>query len=309
MSEQIGSHTEEVQEQQGLSEGQYNEIMKSFGYDPKSPEEAPKEPEDIEEETEDEEEETPAIEEPKNVRVVRHNKKEVEVPEDQIDELLQKGLALDKERERKTEYEKALQRAAKLAGFDSHEDYLKSLDELEKQAKQREQEQFQELKNQLREEAENAGLDPERVDQWLESHPLMKQAREAISEREKMLQQSKEAEARATIEKQWEELFVKYPELSEAQDAEWLTPEMDAKIKRGYHPLDAYELAHKDKIREKDREKERQSIIKQQRLNKRAASLGNVAPEPDDGVPDAVKGAFAMFGLDPKTAHKFVTKK
>jgi hypothetical protein len=306
MSEQVASHSEDVpDEQKGLSDEQYAEIMSHLGYEAKNPQKAAEETTN-EEEDEDDNTEASATEQTKSVRKVKFNKKEVEIEEGQIDEYLQKGLALDKERERKSELEKALQRAAKLAGFDSHEDYLQSLDKLEEQAKQREKDQFEDLKKQIREDAESAGLDPEKVEQFIENHPLMKQAQEAIAERDKREQESKAAQERSTLEKQWEELFTKYPDLANSDDAEWLTPDMDAKLKRGYHPLDAYELVHRDKILAEERSKGRQAAIKDSRLNKRAAVEKNVSPETDDGVPDVVKGAFKMFGLDPKKAKKFM---
>lgn len=229
------------------------------------------------------EEEPPAIEEqPKNFRTVKHNKKEVEVPEDQIDELLQKGLALDKERERKSEYEKALQRAAKLSGKDSIDDYLASLDKIEEQAKQRELDQFNELKQQLREDVENAGLDPDKVEQFLENHPLMKQAKDAVSKLEKQDGESKVAQERAALEKQWGELFAEHPDLANAEESEWLTPEMDERLKRGYHPLDAYKLAHADKLQTQSKKQLEQKLIKQQHLGTRAEVITQTSSVPDE---------------------------
>src|SRR5438105_4724003 len=57
-------------------------------------------------------------------RVVKFNKEDREVAEEEVDELLQKGLALDKERERRSEYEKALDRVAKQQGYKDHADLI-----------------------------------------------------------------------------------------------------------------------------------------------------------------------------------------
>lgn len=301
--EQIVSHNDNVQENP-LQE-QIDGAMKMFGLD----NEVEQEQEITQAEQDADDNDPPAIEETKNVRKVKFNKQEVEVEEAKVDELLQKGLALDKERERKSEYEKALQRAAKLAGFDSHDEYMKSLDKLEEQAKQREQEQFKELKQQLLDDAVDANLDPEKLEKYLDSHPLFKQAQEAISKAENVDKQSRLAQERVNVEKQWEDLFTKHPDLAKEEDAGWLTPEMDARLKRGLLPIEAYELTHKDRILSDERKKMEQSLIKQQRLNKRAKVEGNVTPEQDDGVPNNVKGAFAAFGLDPNSAKKFMTKK
>ncbi|MEF3306675.1 hypothetical protein [Paenibacillus sp. GYB003] len=318
MSEQIASHSEDAQKDISLDE-KVNSILKDFGIEQKPREEAKTEDtkeqeQDIDQE--DEEKAPPATEEPKPVRKVKFNKKEVEISEDQIDEILQKGLALDKERERKSEYEKALQRAAKLAGFESTEDYLKSLDELEQKAIQREKDQFADLRKQLREDAEAAGLDPDKVEQFLDNHPLLKKAQEAVAQAEKQQQERSTIEQQAELERQWAELFTKYPDLakqSQEGNDEWITPEMQDRIQRGYHPLDAYELANRDKIIESIVEKDRQARLKQQRLNKRSGVLGSEKGEVEEEVDekyrpvaDRVRGAFAAFGMDPKKATNYM---
>ena len=311
MSEVV-SHNDDVQTQEIPLEDRVSGALELFGVTPSGEKETATN--ESEEKEIEQEEEVPVIEQPTNVRKVKYNKQEVEVPEEQVDELLQKGLALDKVREKQSEAEKALQRAAKLAGYEKVDDYLKNLDNIEKEAVKQKQDHLTDLRNQLREEAENAGLDPQRVDEWLDNNPLLAEARKVLDREEQEREAIKQRQAEEMNIKGWEALFQKYPTIAdemdeEGQSAPWLTPEMVERIKRGYDPIDAYELVHRDKLVSSEKEKARQDVLKQQRLNKRAAVEGNVTGEPDDGVPDSVKGAFAMFGLDPSQAKKFISKK
>ena len=309
MSE-VTSHSNEAQEEQkGLSDEQLAEVMQSLGYAPKTQEKADQEPET--EQDEDDEEDAPAKEEPKAVRKVKYNKKEVEIEEDKIDEYLQKGLALDKERERREKSEKALERSAKAAGYDSVEAYIADLDNIEAKATQKQQDAFKELKAKLREEAEENGMDPELFEKYLDEHPLLQQANEVLSKQEKEREAAKQREAEQANVKAWEQLFTKYPDLHEQMSedgasAPWMTEDFISRINRGYDPVDAYELLNKDAIREREREMTRQQVLKQNRLNKRAKVEGNGNSPVEDDVPDNIKAAFAAFGLDPKTAKKFM---
>lgn len=309
MSE-VTSHSNEAQEEQkGLSDEQLAEVMQSLGYAPKTQEKADQEPET--EQDEDDEEDAPAKEEPKAVRKVKYNKKEVEIEEDKIDEYLQKGLALDKERERREKSEKALERSAKAAGYDSVEAYIADLDNIEAKATQKQQDAFKELKAKLREEAEENGLDPDLLEKFLDEHPLLQQANEVLSKQEKEREAAKQREAEQANVKAWEQLFTKYPDLHEQMSedgasAPWMTEDFISRINRGYDPVDAYELLNKDAIREREREMTRQQVLKQNRLNKRAKVEGNGNSPVEDDVPDNIKAAFAAFGLDPKTAKKFM---
>lgn len=310
MSE-VASQSEEVQEQP--LEEKISGAMEAFGLTPQEDKQEEANEEEAQEKLEDESEEPPAIEEPKVFRKVKYNKKEVDVTEDQVDELLQKGLAMDKVREKQSETEKALTRAAKLAGFDKVDDYLSNLDKIENEAVQKQKDHFETLRKELREDAESSGLDPDKVEEYIDNHPLLKQANEVLSrqEAEKSASQQKQTEEARVAG--WKVLFDKYPKLADevsedGSQAPWITPEMQERINRGYDPVDAYELVHGASIREEDRKRTEQSVIKQQRLNKRAKVEGNVEGEKDEGVPDTVKNAFSMFGLDPKTAKKFMKK-
>lgn len=313
MSEQVASHSDEVQ--QGLTDEQYAEIMREFGYG--EPQQEAQQTEQSEEEEElEQSEEPPATEESKKLKV-KYNKQEIEIDEDKVPEYVQKGLALEKEREKKSEYEKALQRAAKLEGFDKVDDYLANLDKIEQQRIKQQEDRFAEQKRLLLEEAENMGMDVEKFSKYLDDHPLFKQAQEVLSKQEQEIQAQKQQKAEQVRVAGWQSLFEKYPdlaqELNDAGEASWLTAEMKSRLDKGYDPIDAYELVHRDKILEDERNRTKQDVIKQQRLNKRAAVEKATAPEVEDDVPekyrgvaDVVKGAFAMFGLDPKSAKKYM---
>lgn len=326
MSEQNASHSVDAQETSGMptevNESIENEIlahMEAFGIQPKQEsqeeqeeqgEEEAKEREAQEEDVQEEKEE-PEASPAKETYRVKFNKEEVEIEPERVPELLQKGLALDKERRKREELEQALQRAAKLAGFDSHEEYLKNLDKIEEEKIKKEQDQFEALRKQLREEAYEAGLDPDKMEQYINNHPLIKQAEQALKERERLEQEQARLKEQEEMTRKWEVLFQKYPKLTESIDengnAPWMTEEMLSRIQRGYDPLDAYELAHRDTILEELRKQAEQELIKKQRLNKRSEvekDTGGADLEPE--VPEELAHAFSLFGLPVKAAKKYV---
>lgn len=311
MSEQLGSHTEESHENEDVKAAfEAFSLLDDDDDTPPTPGKA---------EQESDKSEPPAKEvqpEPKKIKV-KHNKEEIEVDvsDEKLPEYVQKALALDKERERKGQLEKNLERAAKLAGFEKVDDYLSNLDKLEQEAQKRQEDQFKTLRQELREEAESAGLDPDKLDAWLDNHPLLQEAQKAVQER----QQAEQARVQQTAQEQfiskWRDLYDAYPDLLESAKAfeeggtpDWYTPEMQSRIERGYDPRDAYELAHKSTLRERDKQEAQRKAIKDQRLGLRSQvetdANGEIAPE----VPDALASAFSLFGLNPKAAQKYVKK-
>lgn len=266
-----------------------------------------------EEESEDAPPIEPEAEEPepeKKGRTYKYNKEEVFVPEEQVDEYARKGLNYDKVEGRAKEYEAALERTAKLNGFNSHKEYMENLDRLEQEALQHKDNEFNTLKQDMIDQLEAAGYDPEQVSQFIDNHPVLKQAQEVL-EREKQANDAIKAQ-QAEVErvKGWQDLLEKYPhlndEVSEDGTAPWITPEMQSRINKGYDPIDAYELAHRDTISVNQRKLAEQELLKQQRLNKRSAVLGAVKEDLEPAVPKEITDAFALFGLDPKSAKKYV---
>jgi len=319
MSEQTGSHTVGSQEtfiDQTVDEA-VKEALAMFGVEDDT--NVSPETENVTEspaEAQEGQSEAPATEQKREAEKkvyrfklkVDKEEREFEVPEDQIAEYVQKAYVVDRERERRKELHKNLERAARLAGFEKVEDYLANLDRLEQEAKQREESRFQEIREKLREEAEFIGLKPEEIDNWINNHPRIKEA-------ERILRGQQEAERQRAIAVKWQELYNAYPELVESSKAfdeggvpDWFTPEMQALVERGYDPKHAYELAHRDKILEQVTQKAIQKAIKEQRLGLRAQAETNAASETEPEVPDDLATAFAMFGLPKEAARKYVKK-
>ncbi|MFS8215625.1 hypothetical protein [Paenibacillus sp. S29] len=312
--EQITSHSEDVQttETPDTPDVDINAALREFGIIKDEPMGEDQDEPEQDEELEPEDEPPAIADEPKKLRV-KVNKEEIEVDDDQIPELVQKGFGLDKERQRRTEAEQALQRAAKLAGFETADEYLANLDKIEQQAIQKKQDDFDLLKQQLREDAESAGIDPDYLDRYLDAHPLLQQAREVVERESKSQETRKQEEQQEQLLKGWEELFNQHPELvenapAEGEKPEWLTAEMDALIKQGYKPVHAYEVTNRDKFLAAERKRTEQDVIKKQRLNKRSQVVTQASAEMEPEVPQDLASAFAAFNLDPKAAKKYVKK-
>ncbi|MGG4217307.1 hypothetical protein ABEW32_03635 [Paenibacillus jamilae] len=312
--EQPTSHSEDVQttETPDTPGVDINAALKEFGIINDEPMGEEQDVLEQDEELEPEDEPPAIADEPKKLKV-KFNKQEVEIDENQIPEYVQKGLALEKERERRSETEKALERSAKIAGFNSTDEYLANLDKIEQQAVQKRQDDFDYLKQQLREEVENAGLDPDYVERYLDAHPLLQQAKEVMERESKAQELQKQEAQQQQLLKGWEELFNQHPELVENAPAEgerpdWLTSEMDALIEQGYKPIHAFELTNRDKIIANERKRTEQNVIKQQRLNKRAQVEKQAALETEPEVPKELADGFALFGLNPALAKKYVKK-
>lgn len=307
MSEQTGSQTADTQAPEDKNTA-ISEAFEAFGIP------TPQDSEKREQEPDTSLENPPAKEDeesqPQKLKV-KFNKQEIEVDEEKIPELVQKGLALEKERERKTEYQKALDRAARLQGFKDHEEFLANLDKIEADAKKREEDQFKKLRDELRQQAEDAGLDPDKVEEFINNHPLMLEARQIKADNERRAKEEQKLRQQEEINRQWAELYQAYPEIVDDAQAftrgetpSFYTDEMKELVERGYHPLHAYQLAHMDKVKEKVRQAE----IKKQIYNKRSQVETETHEDLEPEVPEALASAFSLFGLDPKRAKKYVQK-
>lgn len=246
---------------------------------------------------------------PKGI-TVKYNGQDVFIPEEEVAVHARKGLNYDKIEGRVKQYESALDRLARQQGYKDHADLLENLDKIEQAAIQKQQDQFDQLKQHLRREAEDAGIDPNVMEQYLDNHPLLKQAREVIERSEQEQQFRRQEQSQQQLLQGWEALFRKYPHLADQVSpdggtAPWLTPEMQARLQRGYDPIDAYELVHRDSILAEERKRTEQSVLKNQRLNKRAQVEGQGTGERQPEVPAELSSAFAAFGLDPKNALKY----
>jgi hypothetical protein len=298
--EVIGSQSDDDQPNEELNQkidASMDEALKAFGIE--------------DEEEKSVNDKTPAIEEVKTETkktIVKFNKEDVEIDDENIPELLQKGLALDKERERKSELEKTLDRAARLAGYNDHTEYAANLDKLEQQQQQKQQTELDTLKNELLDELVEVGnLDRQKAEQYIENHPLFLEGKKAIEERQKAMQQSEQVS-------KWQPLYKAYPELEKAvmdakgQPVDWFTPELATLVSRGNDPLLAYEHLNKDKIQQQTKKATEQRIIKEQQLGLRSRVETNTTPDSEPQVSAELASAFAAFGLPAESAKKYVKK-
>lgn len=298
--EEIQGSQSEDEEIKGVQDEDMDEIMSMFDIEKKS--EVPTPPPAKEE----------AKAEPKMMKV-KHNKEEIEVDvsDEKLPEYVQKALALDKEREKKTEYEKALDRVAKQQGYKDHSDLIANLDKIEQDAQKQKEDEYARLEADLIQEYEDAGGDPEKLKSWLNNNPLLQKARadaEAAKEREATEQQTKDEQE---WNSKWDALYKKYPELRADADSNtftFYTDEMKSRVDRGYDPIDAYELAHRDKIQAQNKSKTEQRIIKEQQLGLRSKVETNSPADNEPQVPTALSSAFAAFGLPADAAKKYVKK-
>lgn len=248
-------------------------------------------------------------EQPKGI-TVKYNGQDVFIPEAEVEAQARKGLNYEKIEGRAKQYESALDRLARQQGYKDHADLIANLDQIEQAAAKQQQDQFDQLKQHLRQEAEDAGIDPNVMEQYLDNHPLIKQAKDVIQRSEQEQEIRQQEQNQQQLLQGWEALFKKYPQLADqvspdGGSAPWLTPEMHTRLQRGYDPVDAYELVHRDSILADERKRTEQSVLKNQRLNKRSQVEGQGKGDLRQEVPTELSSAFAAFGLDPKNAQKY----
>lgn len=308
------SHSEEVEDQQKDIDTEDEQSVRAyysaFGIDYPTDD-------DSEEDTDldDDLDADPAIDQKKSEVpakgvVVKHNGQDVAVEEDKVPEYLQMGLNYNKVKGQKQQYESALDRLARQQGYKDHAELLANLDQIEQQQVQRQKDQFDQLKQRLRQEAEDAALDPDALELYLDNHPILQQARAVLAQSEQVQKERQQETVQQQAVQGWESLFAKYPDLAAQVNADgtgatWLTAEMQAKLQRGYDPVDAYELVHRDSLATVTRKQAEQAVLKQQRLNKRGQTLGAAGAPMETEVPQELKDGFALFGLDPKNASKY----
>lgn len=174
----------------------------------------------------------PATTQESNYFEIKYNKEPVKVSYDEAPDYIQKGMNYDKVNQRATEYEQHLSRVAQLSGYNSHDEFIKALDQAEVQ---RQQEQEQQM-------YEQAGIDPEIFNQLLANHPDMQYAREMRAQEQENRQ----------IQSEVEQLREKFPDLK----PEDLSDELFAtKAQRGVPLLHAYlELNYSKLAQQKEQE-------------------------------------------------------
>lgn len=303
----VDSHIDEPQGDEAVAD--LSTARELFGLPVDEPQEPDDQPADAEQDDEDapDNEESDEAPRDKNGRYVKYNKEDTFVSEEEYDPLLRKGLNYEKVESRAKTYESALDRVAKLSGYKDHAEMLDKLDEIEQRSTQQEIDGFETVKNQLREQAQDGYLDAEAVELFI------KRTEDAVSYKESERQRQEEAQRAQQETEGWKNLFTKYPSLeSRVQDdgegnvsADFLTPEMLDRIGRGYDPVDAYELVHRDNLVAEAKRKTEQQVLKQQRLNKRSATEAPNAGKQETPVSKELQDAFSMFGLPPEAAKKY----
>jgi hypothetical protein len=318
-NQDVTNHSDEEQLDANHSEQEQSvrDYYSAFGID--FPEEGEEDEQDDTEDEDEAEEQPTIVDEPAHHSqgvTVKYNGQEMVISDDEeIKTNVQKGLNYDKLKGESERYTTALDRLAKQHGFKNHAELMDNLDLIEQRQAQHEQNQFDQLKQHLRNEAENAGIDPEVLDNYIDNHPLLQQAKEVLEQNQKAQEARKQQETEQRQIQGWENLFNKYPQLSEQIDqssgsAPWLTQDMLSRIERGYDPIDAYELSNKDAIMVDQRKKAEQAAIKNQRLNKRAAVVKDgQSSDLEEEIPNDVSEAFRLFGLDPSKAKKHIKRK
>lgn len=159
---------------------------------------------------------------------VKYNKEEIDVPYEQATDYIQKGMNYDKVTQRVSDYERSLERIAKITGYTNSEEMIQYLDEVEKQA---EEQRFQEM-----------GIDKETFNSYLSEHPDIQFARQVREE--------KAQEARLASEGQ--ELFAEFPNLKvdEIPQEVWALRET-----KGLSLLDSYlRVNYKSLAQQKEQE-------------------------------------------------------
>lgn len=315
MSDLIASQSEEVQQQQQQQQQVSNDdevraYYEAFGI--QYPE-TQTEGDDHEEDTDLTEQDDLAIDDPEAEQKglqVKYNGQETVVPDEQVKDYVEKGMNYDKIKDRSQQYEVALNRLARQRGFKDHAELLDNLDRIEQEAAQQKLNDFEQLKASLREDADNAGIDPDLLDRYLDKHPLLQQAQEAVQRSQQEQEYRKQEELQQKQLAGWQMLFDKYPDLAEQVDAEtgtaaWMTPDMHARLERGYDPIDAYELVHRDALTAQTRKQAEQAVIKAQRLNKRSQVETNPGGNLEPQAPEELTSAFSLFGIDPKNAQNY----
>lgn len=124
---------------------------------------------------------------------VKYNKEERQVSYDEAPDYIQKGLNYDKVQGKVSEYEQQLNRVAQLSGYQTHDELLAALDDIEQQ--------------QQRAQYEEAGIDPDIMNQFIEKHPDIQYAREMKQKEEETQRFNNEAN----------ELFAEFPDLKPEQ--------------------------------------------------------------------------------------------
>lgn len=166
--------------------------------------------------------------------IIRYNKEEVKIPASERQTYLQKGYNYDKvysQLEQTKQQNAYLERIAKMQGFDTTDDFLKAVDEMEQQRR-------------FEEDAERLGVDTQVIREHLEP---MRRELDALKQERESLQK---ADMERQIEAEVQRLKSEYPDFEQVQERVF-----DLAVQKGYELEDAYILAtYKDKAKQVEQE-------------------------------------------------------
>jgi hypothetical protein len=194
---------------------------------------------------------------------IKYNKEPVKVSYEEAPTYIQKGMNYDKVHQQVETYQQQLNRVAQIAGYQSHDEMLSALDELEQQ--------------QQREQYEQAGINPDVLNQFIEQHPSVKYANELKAKEQEQAKFNNEAN----------ELFAEFPDLKPEQiPAEvW-----QLKESKGLSLLDSYLRVSYKSL---GQQKEQEAIQKlQQNAQSSPGSLGAGADHQPVSVKNMSKDDF-----------------
>lgn len=273
---------------------------------------------------EPETEEPPTTEEPaaaetetKRTLRLKYNGEEKDVDEEEARTLAQKGMNYDKVQQKLQEQQQALDEVAQLQGFKDHAELLAQLPKLRQQQQKQKENEYDELRQSLRDEALEAGLDPDKLEQYLDNHPIMQESKRILESQQQLTVKSQQEQ---TISR-WNELYsmlpddAEKPELYFAPDGtlmfnsqnvpSWYNSDIQSKIERGYDPVDAFKIANMGNMTAQAKKQAEQRTIKEQQLGVRAQveKSGAAEVDPNDLMPAQVMLA-ELFGVTPEDVRK-----
>lgn len=181
---------------------------------------------------------------------VKYNKEERFIPNEEVNDWVQKGLNYEKVSERASTYEKQAQnldRVAKFYGYTNHDEFMAAIDEAERD-------------RHVQQEADRLGVDESVIREHLS--PM----RDQLQQYESKLKQIEEQETQRQIESEISSLKAKYPDFEQVQ-----TQVFDMVISGEVKTLEkAYLLAtYEQKVAQAAKQAQQETI---KNINKNAAT-------------------------------------
>lgn len=248
--------------------------------------------EQVEDDREGDEEEADQPDTSEQARRLRlkYNGEEKEITEEEAVVLAQKGMNYDKIQEKLQQQQEELER-------------------FRQSQQEKERIEYNELEQDLLNELEAAGYDAQKAKAYLDNHPAVKAGREYLERNEQSAAMEAQRQREEEEAQGWQELLTTYPDLTKDIQPDvrpnWLTPELEERVKRGYSPKDAYEILNRDKILAEERKRTEQTLLKNNRLNKRSQTERDAGGQYQKQLDKAELDAAALFGIDPKVMAKY----